>query len=249
MRDVLVLCYHAVSETWPADLSIEPRRLHRQLRSLTRRGYRGATFTRAVTDPPHPRTLAVTFDDAYRSVGALARPVLESLGLVGTVFAPTDHVGVTGPMTWPGIDQWQDGPHAHELVPMSWPGLRELAQAGWEVGSHTCSHPHLTECSDTDLARELKQSREVCEREMQAPCSSIAYPYGDVDERVRVAAGGAGYRAGAALPAVWHAEDRLQWPRPGIYHDDGAARFALKASALVRRGRARIRPPRAGSGA
>ena len=72
---MLVLTYHAVSEKWPAALSVIPDRLEWQLRTLLDRGYRGATFSEAVSAPPAPRTLAVTFDDAYRSVLRLAFPI------------------------------------------------------------------------------------------------------------------------------------------------------------------------------
>ena len=58
----------ALSETWPAALSIEPDVFEQHLDLLVKRGYVGATFERAITDPPAPRTVAVTFDDAFRSV-------------------------------------------------------------------------------------------------------------------------------------------------------------------------------------
>ena len=61
MSDVLVLCYHAVSERWPSELAVSPELLDGQLTELEGRGYRVTTFTRAVTDPPWPKTLAVTF--------------------------------------------------------------------------------------------------------------------------------------------------------------------------------------------
>ena len=48
-------------------------------------------------------------------------------------------------MTWPGIDHWIGGPHETELVPMSWEELATLAAAGWEVGAHTRTHPHMTQ--------------------------------------------------------------------------------------------------------
>ena len=106
MSDVLVLCYHAVSERWPSELAVSPELLDRQLAELEGRGYRVTTFTRAVTDPPWPKTLAVTFDDAYRSTLEQAAPVLARHNAPGTVYAPTDWVGRAEPMTWPGIEEW-----------------------------------------------------------------------------------------------------------------------------------------------
>jgi peptidoglycan/xylan/chitin deacetylase (PgdA/CDA1 family) len=238
VSDVLVLCYHAVSPDWDADLSVRPEALERQLGMLSRRGYRGATFSRAVTEPPARRTVAVTFDDAYRSVIALARPILDRFGFPGSVYVPTAFAGSEQPMSWPGIDHWTGTPHERELVPMSWDELGELANAGWEIGSHTRTHPHLTQIGDDELARELRESREECEAELGLPCDSLAYPYGDVDERVVAAARAAGYLNAAGLPARWHKPSQLAWPRAGIYQADAPWRFRLKASPLGRRVRA-----------
>jgi peptidoglycan/xylan/chitin deacetylase (PgdA/CDA1 family) len=235
VSDVLVLCYHALSERWPAALSTTPERFEAQLELLLRRGYRPATFERAVLDPPARRTMAVTFDDAYRSVLELARPIMDRLGVPGTVFAPTDWVGREVPMTWDGIDQWLGGPHEQELLCLGWPELRELADAGWEVGSHTCSHPRLTTVDDEHLAAELRDSRAGCEEGMGRPCRSIAYPYGDVDARVVEATRSAGYELAAALPKRHGSRDPLDWPRVGVYNVDDLRRFRLKVSPLVRR--------------
>jgi peptidoglycan/xylan/chitin deacetylase (PgdA/CDA1 family) len=240
MIDVLVLCYHAVSSDWPADLSIIPERFEEQLELLVRRGYAGATFEQAVTAPRGRRTVAITFDDAYRSVLEVAFPIMQRLGLPGAVYVPTDWPGRDAPMSWPGIDQWVGGPHEHELACLSWDQLGELAEAGWEVGSHSASHPRLTRLGDEGLAVELAASRTACEEALGRPCSSIAYPYGDVDERVIAATGAAGYKYGAALPETRRRRiEPLDWPRTGIYHRDDIRRFRLKVSPLVRRLRGR----------
>ena len=145
MSDTLVLCYHAVSESWTADLSITPARFERQLELLVERGYRGATLSEAVTTSPAQRTVAITFDDGYRSVLDLAFPIMSRLGLVGSVYVVTDFVGSPAPMSWPGVDQWLGGPHEQEMLPMDADQLHRLMDAGWEVGSHTRTHPKLTE--------------------------------------------------------------------------------------------------------
>jgi peptidoglycan/xylan/chitin deacetylase (PgdA/CDA1 family) len=236
--DTLVLCYHAISPTWPADLSTTPELFERQLQRVAARGYRGVTFSDAVAGRGGGKRVAVTFDDAYRSVIELARPILDRLGMPATVFAPTAWIGRDEPMSWPGIDNWVGGEHEGELLAMSWEQLRELAAGGWEIGSHTVSHPHLTQIGDDELEVELRDSKSACEAGLGGPCATIAYPYGDVDARVVAAAGRAGYAAAAALPPRWHAERALEWPRVGVYYGDDERRFALKASPLVRRVRA-----------
>jgi peptidoglycan/xylan/chitin deacetylase (PgdA/CDA1 family) len=143
-HSILVLGYHAVSETWPAALAVTPSQLRRQLEWVLERGYGGSTFHDAVKSRPARPTVVVTFDDAYASVLELAFPILSSLNLPATVFAVTDFAGQDRPLEWPGIDQWRGGRHEPELRGLRWSELAELADNGWEIGSHTCTHPRLT---------------------------------------------------------------------------------------------------------
>ena len=143
-------------------------------------------------------------------------------------------------MSWPGIDHWVGGPHEHELRCMGWDELRGLADHGWEVGSHTRSHPRLPELDDPALDGELAGSRADCESGLGRECKSLAYPYGAVDRRVVAAAERAGYRHAVTLPRGLHRPEPLHWPRVGIYHVDGEARWRwrMKVSPLARRIRA-----------
>jgi peptidoglycan/xylan/chitin deacetylase (PgdA/CDA1 family) len=196
------------------------------------------TFTEAVTSPPPGKVLAVTFDDGYRSVLELGLPILSRLGLPGSVYVPTDFAGSGRPMSWPGIDQWTGGPFEHELMPMSWDELGRLVRAGWEIGSHTCSHPRLTGLDRAGLDTELRVSREVCEERLGRSCASLAYPYGDHDGRVVEAARAAGYRAAGTLPSRFGSREPLSWPRVGVYFGDDWRRFRTKVSPWVRQLRA-----------
>ena len=109
-----------------------------------------------------------------------------------------------------------------------------MQAAGWEIGSHTRTHPRLTRLGDEELLGELQASREECEDRLGVDCSSLAYPYGDYDERVALAATRAGFGAGACLPPGPTDSTALGWPRVGIYGPDGGLRFRLKVSRAMR---------------
>jgi peptidoglycan/xylan/chitin deacetylase (PgdA/CDA1 family) len=235
MNDLLILCYHAVDPTWPADLSVTPAALDAQLGELARRGYRGVRFGDAVREEQAGRVVAITFDDGYRSVLELARPILERYGYPGTVFVPSDWAGEQRPMRWPGIDRWLGTPHEQAMLALDWGELATLADAGWEIASHTCSHPHLTQIGDEALAHELRASKERIEQRLARPCESLAYPYGDVDARVVAATRAAGYRFAGTIPRVLPRPDALLWPRVPIYHGDDIRRFRAKVSPALRR--------------
>jgi peptidoglycan/xylan/chitin deacetylase (PgdA/CDA1 family) len=232
---VLVLCYHGVSTTWPAPTTVTPDHLEDHLSALVRLGYRGATFQDALTAPTERKTLVVTFDDALRSVLERAFPILSRLNLPATVFVPTTHAGGGMPAAWPGHEVWMGTEHERELDCMSWDELRRLAQSGWEVGSHTRSHPRLTQLDDRALRDELAGSKSDCEAQLERRCDSLAYPYSDCDARVVRATREAGYLVAATVPLGPREPLPLQWPRVGAYRDEQASRILLRARARRRR--------------
>jgi peptidoglycan/xylan/chitin deacetylase (PgdA/CDA1 family) len=239
MTEVLVLCYHGLSETWPAATAVTPASFEQQLATLVRLGYRGATFRHALTAPTAARTVVITFDDALRSVLESAFPIVSRLGLPATVFVPTAYAGEGKAASWTGYDRWIRTEHEHELASMSWDELRHLANAGWEVASHTRSHPRLTQLDDRALAEELAGSRADCEARLGGRCDSLSYPYGDYDERVVRATRQAGYLLAATVPLEPRAPLPLQWPRVGVYRGESPTRMLLRA------GTRRLRPSRA----
>ena len=237
-RDVMVLCYHAVSPRWATALAVSPTAFDAQIHHLVRHGWRPTTFSDAVVSTRPGKLLAITFDDAFASVKALAWPILRDYGAVATVFAPTAFMDGHTALDWAGIDEWRHTADADELRAMDWDDLAELAAAGWEVGSHTCTHPHLTELDDETLAHELRESRATCAAHLGQPCRSIAYPYGDMNPRVVAATAAAGYEAGARLSRDLRPSGPLSFPRVGVYHLDDWSRFRVKTSGAVRRLRA-----------
>jgi peptidoglycan/xylan/chitin deacetylase (PgdA/CDA1 family) len=228
-----VLCYHAVSESWPSDLATRPAALARQLWMLMRTGHRPATFSQALAAGRTRATLAVTFDDGYRSVLTRAEPILKRLGIPGTVFVATDFPD-RGPLRWDGIAHWLGGLHEDELSPLGWDELRWLADRGWEIGSHTCSHARLTSLDAGALGAELEGSRAALEFELHTHCQSLAYPYGDADPAVVAAAHRSGYRTGAILEPTGMERGPLAWPRIGVYRGDALWRFSAKVLPPVR---------------
>jgi heparosan-N-sulfate-glucuronate 5-epimerase len=228
----LVLAYHAISPHWPSSLAVTPGRLRDHLEMLIRQGYVGATFAEVIRGEVAAKTVAVTFDDGFRSVFEHAFPVLSEFGLPATIFVPAGLMGTGAPMGWQGIDRWLGTEWENELRPATWDELRQLHDAGWEIASHTWSHARLPQLDDDTLATELVRSRERCAEEMGGPCETLAYPYGDYDARVQAMARDAGY---AAAASIHPGPDRpYAWPRIGVYSMDEGLRFRLKASPTVR---------------
>jgi peptidoglycan/xylan/chitin deacetylase (PgdA/CDA1 family) len=234
----LVLCYHAVSDTWADPLAVRPAMFERQVRSILRRGYRPASATEALSG--RGRLVHVTFDDAYRSVMA-AMPALDRLGVPATVFACTNYANDGRPLDIPEL-AIEAGAHPGELATMSWDQLRSLVERKVEIGSHTRSHAHLRELADSALDDELRGSRERLEDELGVPCRYLAYPFGEHDARVRSAAREAGYEAAFALPGPGCLTDVYDVPRVGLWRKDGVLRATIKTTTQGRRLARGLRP-------
>ena len=164
MPDVLVLCYHAVSERFPAPLSVTPEAFERQLELLARAGYRGATFAEAVRPLRRRRRWrSPSTTPTCRSWSSASRCSTRSASRRPCTRRPPTStrpsVRCRGPASTTGIG----GEHERELLPMSWDQLGGLAEAGWEIGSHTRTHPHLTTLDDDTLRDELAESRATVE--------------------------------------------------------------------------------------
>jgi peptidoglycan/xylan/chitin deacetylase (PgdA/CDA1 family) len=201
----LVLCYHAVSPTWEHRLAIQPDLLLRQVRALSR-------F----------RQVHVTFDDAFRSAATVFTD-LERLGLPVQIFVCTRYALVGAPLTIPELA----GDDPEQLATMNWDELREHAARGIAIGSHAVSHPHLTTLPESELRRELNESKEEIEDRLGQPCEDLAYPYGEHDERVRAVTRAAGYRRAYALRGS--RSDAYAAPRLDLYRRHTVPRTVLRA--------------------
>jgi peptidoglycan/xylan/chitin deacetylase (PgdA/CDA1 family) len=100
-----------------------------------------------------------------------------------------------------------------DLLPQQ---VRALIRAGWEVDSHTVTHPDLTTLPDAQLRRELVDSRAFIRRHFKVPAAYFCYPAGRFDARVVAAVRAAGYRAatttqpGLGAPGMRFTLDRIR---------------------------------------
>jgi peptidoglycan/xylan/chitin deacetylase (PgdA/CDA1 family) len=187
------------------------------------------------------RLLHVTFDDAFTSI-TRALPILQRLGVPATVFVCTGFADEGRPLDIAELES-EVRTHPDELRTMDWSQLAGLPPELVEIGSHTVSHAHLTQLDDSELLEELKSSRLRIEEKLGRPCLYLAYPFGEEDERVRVAARQAGYAAAFALPGSPRPSTLYAVPRIGLFSHDSPWRTEFKAAWI---GRHVIAPARRG---
>jgi glycosyltransferase involved in cell wall biosynthesis/peptidoglycan/xylan/chitin deacetylase (PgdA/CDA1 family) len=170
-----VLAYHQIMD--PAtDGSCVGTAAFRDQMEFLRAHYRVVPLSRAVDALRRAgsaeRLVAVTFDDGYLDNATAAAPILRALDLPATFFVSTDMIG--GERPFPHDVLRRRVPQAH----MTWDDVRSLAAQGFEIGSHTCSHADLGVVSLEQARREVRESRERIETELQQPVTLFAFPYG-----------------------------------------------------------------------
>jgi peptidoglycan/xylan/chitin deacetylase (PgdA/CDA1 family) len=144
--------------------------------------------------PIDGRYFHLSFDDGFDNVYRNAFPVMEELGIPSTIFVPTRFVGASDEEV---LRNWWNG-RTCPTRPLDWVHLREMVEAGHEVGAHTRHHVRLSDVSrdPEKLRQELEGSRQDVEAALGRPCRYMSWPYGkwsDIDGTALDAIESAGY--------------------------------------------------------
>ena len=176
----VVLIYHHVSDDGPPSSSISPQQFRRHLDYLTEHDFTVMAaeemVIRTLQGQPLPeRAVAITFDDAYRSVFDHAVPMLVKRGLPFTLFVATEPVD----QGWPGFMRWDE--------------LRHIERIGGRIGNHGRYHRHLLRRMAGERSQEWLQrverdflyARRRLTEELKHPLPLYAYPYGEYNHRIK----------------------------------------------------------------
>ncbi len=197
-RGVPVLTYHKLGRCprgarWPK-LYVEETLFARQLRELREAGFRTIPLKQVmeVWDNPRQR-LVLTFDDGFCNAAKQAMPVLAANGFCAIQFLVADLLG--------RANEWErkDGETTERLMDEA--QVRDWLAAGHAIGSHSCTHPHLTRISLAEARREIADSKKALEDRFGVAVEHFCYPYGDWNEAVRDAVAEAGYRTACTSDA------------------------------------------------
>lgn len=214
--------YHRFGETGYPSTNTTTEQLDTHITELTSGPYTVLPLSDVVQrlkgGPPLPdRAIALTIDDAYRSIYTVAWPRLKAASLPFTIFVSTAH-----------IDQ---GSSNH----MTWDQLRELKAAGVSIGHHGVSHAHMAAAGRERNQRELDGAFARFEAELGFRPSLFAYPYGEASVQLMKQVEAAGFQAafGQHSGVMGGARNFFSLPRFALNEKYGSLeRFRLAANAL-----------------
>lgn len=185
-----ILTYHKVGTRprgvkWRS-LFVSPRLFARQMDELAAAGFSTALLGDVRPAAGNPgRKFTITFDDGYVDVLTHAAPVLARHRFTAIQFIVAGEIG--------GSNSWDvaEGERAAPLMDAA--QIADWLAAGHEIGSHTVSHPRLTQISTERQREEIFASKHRLEDRFGRPVRHFCHPYGDWNEAVRDLVVEAGY--------------------------------------------------------
>lgn len=159
---IRVLTYHKIQKVARDPFSLDPQEFYLQMKWLAERNLAVSLedlmdfYLNGRAQPPG--SVLISIDDSHRTIIEEALPVLAEFKLKAVVFPIIDQIGSKNRL--------------------SWDDLKQLVQAGIDIGSHTLSHRSLGNMPLAEVKEELSQSRRILEDKLGRPVTSMAYPFG-----------------------------------------------------------------------
>ena len=224
-----ILLYHGVGATStrndPGFLRVRPEAFREQLRLLLGAGFEictvGEFAERSGGRKPPAGIVALSFDDGMDDNYSIVLPLLREHGLRATVYVTTGLIGKPNP--------WMAPESGARMMTVD--ELRELADAGFEIGAHTVNHPDLSLLGFEDCLREMCESRDELERMLGVEVRTFAYPSCHYSPAAIEAARAAGFEAAVTCLGAgsWK---RYELKRSLVSGRDSTASFLAKLTGL-----------------
>lgn len=118
--------------------------------------------------------VSLTFDDGWESDYIIAFPVLKRYNINATFFVTSGWIDQKG------------------YLRASW--IKDMSDSGMEIGSHTVTHPYLTDLSKKRVYDEFRISKNILENILGKEVSGVSIPGGAYNRRIIDIAREAGYK-------------------------------------------------------
>lgn len=208
---MVYLAYHKVDTKFEFGMTTtNPIKFKMQVRGLLEAGL---SF-----DKNYPDSITLTFDDGYECFYQNVMPVLNEFGIKAMVFPIAGFIGMT--------NVWDIKLSFKSFRHMDRNQIREAADMGHAVGSHTMHHYDLTRISSTDIRNELAESKKVLEDIVGKEITMLSFPYGRFDDRTVEIGSEVGYKTFFGLGST---VKQGVIPRIPVYRYDNAAAVVRKA--------------------
>ncbi len=157
-----------------------------QLQELQADGLQSASLGEIAAGTNRPNRVVLSFDDGYENVLRYGLPVLSRLHFQAVQFLVADRLGQ--------CNDWDAPAGEVQERLMDQAQVRAWLAAGQQIGSHSLSHPFLTQMSLKKAREEIFASKAQLEDMFGLAIEHFCYPYGAWNQAVRDLVAEAGYR-------------------------------------------------------
>jgi peptidoglycan/xylan/chitin deacetylase (PgdA/CDA1 family) len=159
-----ILCYHSVGQAEFGVNDVSPERFRRHIEIALEQGYHFVAPAEIAAHGGGPKDLAISFDDALKSVLTNADPILREHKIPYSVFVVSEWSAQTEDWSKTGV--------------LGWSELKEMRAAGVELGSHSDTHRDFGEIDLDRARREFVRSREIMRENLGFTPDVFAIPFG-----------------------------------------------------------------------
>lgn len=223
--NIPILAYHKVDNHFEWGINtVSTRLFEKQIKFLAKNGFTSTRLDDCLTNQIEcKKPIIITFDDSYKSIFKYAFPILQKYGFIATIFVISEYVGKKNiwDINLAGKIDWH----------LSWDEIRDLKNWGWEIGSHTATHPDLTKLTHNELVKELSSSKYQLEKQLGIPVNLISYPFNRFNNYVIKLTKELGYKGGCCLAnnnSIPQQLVQFSISRKGVYTIDELFWFKLK---------------------
>ncbi len=188
-----ILVYHSVDTECSSAYRrwmVLPSEFDAHMGVLADNGYQPMTISNLATRLRQgallpPRAIAITFDDGLADFRTGALPVLRRYGFPATLYVVSGYVGKTS--------RWLAPLGEGGRAMLNWRELRNISEAGIEIGAHSVCHPQLDILTIARASQEIAGSKRALEDGLGCEVPSFAYPHGYFNRKTQDIVRGAGF--------------------------------------------------------
>lgn len=185
-KEMVCFVYHRFGDSRFPSTNITTKDFEAHLKYLKENDFQVLGITEAMnymaSKAEVKKTAIITIDDGFKSFYKNGLPLLKKYDFPAVLFINTETVG--------GSDY------------MNWGQIKEATQHKIEIGNHTHSHDYFLNLDDSIRHSRFKQDIEIAQRTIKQRLDiepiSFAYPYGELDTKMRETVEKFGFKIGFA---------------------------------------------------
>ncbi|MCM8818098.1 MAG: polysaccharide deacetylase family protein [Candidatus Omnitrophica bacterium] len=220
----MILAYHRINPYYKEDvLTVNLDNFKQQINYLISKNFEFLSMEEYIELKENLNSkVVITFDDGFSDNFYFAFEILSKFNIKPLIFLIVNYIN-----TDKIFSRYKDREKDRFL---NWKEINEMLEYGVEFGSHTLTHPHLTQIPEEKAKEEIFISKKIIEDKIGKEVKFFCYPYGEFNEKIIEIVKMAGYKSAVVTPKKYRKIQNsiFAMKRIGIYGHNSFLIFKLK---------------------